>query len=100
MKAVLDAVAKQGTGFFIFLVNLRRGENGHTIGIHLPFGRSGLHFFDSNFGEFAFPDSFEQDRQSFLDDWSKLYRNPAQHWALEGVTRRSLKVPVNVAKES
>ena len=46
----------------IFLLNLRKGTGGHTIGIHLD---GALHFFDSNVGEFAFPIGSEGDLENY-----------------------------------
>ena len=76
----------------IFLVNLGKKGEGHTIGIHLD---GALHFFDPNIGEFAFPTGSDEKLKSFLDDWWKEFymeRDPSglvqhfQSWALESVT--------------
>jgi hypothetical protein len=67
----------------IFLLNLRKGTGGHTIGIHLD---GALHFFDSNVGEFAFPIGSEGDLENFLNRWWKLY--DFDHFAVEGVSTK------------
>ncbi|MDQ6433530.1 YopT-type cysteine protease domain-containing protein [Mesorhizobium sp. LHD-90] len=65
----------------IFLVNFapKNGRSGHTIGIHLD---GGLHFFDSNFGEFRFPPGCA-DRDRFMNDWWRFYSWGS--WKMEGV---------------
>jgi hypothetical protein len=67
----------------VFLLNLRKGTGGHTIGIHLD---GALHFFDSNVGEFAFPIGSEGDLENFLNRWWKLY--DFDHFAVEGVSTK------------
>ena len=83
MQTVVD-VARQEIGKAIFLINLRKGTTGHTIGIHLD---GLLHFFDSNIGEFAFPIGSDGDLNEFLDRWWQFYRYG--FFGLESVSLRN-----------
>ena len=47
----------------VFLVNLKSKTGGHTIGFQ--FSGAGIHFFDSNFGEFDFPNAADDDHLSW-----------------------------------
>jgi hypothetical protein len=83
MGAVLDRARAERQQYTIFIVSFSKGQGGHGIGIHLE---GALHFFDPNFGEFAFPDGSEADLRSFLDDWWQAFymvrgrRGLVQHW--------------------
>jgi hypothetical protein len=84
MDMVLQIVTEARSGASIFLVNLRKGAKGHTIGIHLE---GALHFYDSNFGEFAFPIGSDEDLQAFLDEWwNAFYKGEFDRCALESVS--------------
>ena len=72
----------------VFIVKLSpaRGTqgSGHAIGIHLPV-RGVLHIFDSNIGEFNFPNN-NADRVAFLNEWwSLFYSGRFASWQLEEV---------------
>ena len=66
----------------IFLINLGKKTGGHTIGIHLD---GTLHFFDSNVGEFAFPQGSDHDETEFFNTWRQFY-DDYEYWTLEGVS--------------
>jgi Yersinia/Haemophilus virulence surface antigen len=86
IDAVLATARTKTPEYSIFFLNMRKGGKGHTIGIHL---QNDLHFFDSNFGEFAFPNGSEQDQQSFFNTWWRAYRNSQfELWALDGVKQK------------
>jgi Yersinia/Haemophilus virulence surface antigen len=91
MEKAVEKANLDGKPATIFLVNLRKEKEAHTIGIHLD---GALHFFDPNCGEFAFPKGCEQDMESFLDKWWKEFymergtsglEQHFQHWGLENV---------------
>ncbi len=67
-------------GSNIFLINLAKETEGHTIGIHLDGTR---HLFDSNVGEFVFPRGSERDQAKFFNRWWKFYN--FKSFALEAV---------------
>jgi len=53
MEAVLAKARLASAYYNIFIVIFRKTRSAHAIGIRLD---GALHFFDSNIGEFAFPD--------------------------------------------
>jgi hypothetical protein len=76
----------------LYMVKLqpKEGKGGHAIGLRFPdSGKSHLHFFDSNFGEFGFLHADTYYKVAFLNEWWRFYRGTFGRWELVEIEKNA-----------
>jgi hypothetical protein len=105
-RRIVKAASQHENEARVFLVCLKRKKmtdvdrsderGGHAIGIELSDLGLGMHFFDSNVGEFLFGPASLSDGDDFLHNWWKLFcmmkegevrTQKYAQWRLDGVIR-------------